>query len=489
MKILMASSEAVPYIKTGGLADVAGTLLKELRSKNEKASLVLPLYAAIKNKYKLHATGKAILVKMGDVTYRGSIFASSKEDNPEAYFIECDELYGRTELYGTSAGDYPDNAIRFIFFSRAVLELCLAMRIKPDVIHCNDWQTALIPLYLKTIYKDNTHFAKTATLFTVHNLGYQGIFDAATLLYTGLGREYFTPERLEFYGKLNLMKAGLLYADLINTVSNTYAQEIQQPEYGFGLDGIMKKRAEDLYGVINGIDYGQWDPAMDTLIPSQYGASDLKGKERCRRQLCQEASFHKKTLPVAAIISRLSSQKGVDLVLSSLEALIAAGLNLIVLGKGEAEYERLFKGAAESYKGRIFAHIGFDEKLARLIYAGSDFFLMPSQYEPCGLGQLIAMKYGTVPIARKTGGLADTIQDYDHMTRTGTGFLFSGYSPYALQDAVKRAICVFTDKPNMKKMVADVMKKDFPWSRSTDTYLKLYKRAGKRAKTINSITK
>jgi len=227
LRILIASSEAVPYIKTGGLADVAGSLLKELRKKHEKAFLVLPLYAAVKNTFKLYATGKTILARMGNVTYRGSIFASSKDESPEAYFIECDELYGRSELYGTPAGDYPDNALRFIFFSRAVLELCLAIRIKPDVIHCNDWQTALVPLYLKTLYKDNVYLAKTSSLFTVHNLGYQGIFDASTLLFTGLGGEYFRPESLEFYGKLNLMKAGLLYADLINTVSDTYAHEIQ----------------------------------------------------------------------------------------------------------------------------------------------------------------------------------------------------------------------------------------------------------------------
>lgn len=481
MKILIASSEAVPYIKTGGLADVAGSLLKELRTKKQEASLVLPLYSAIRSKYELHATGKAILVKMGSVSYRGSIFASSKADNPEAYFIECDELYGRPELYGTPAGDYPDNALRFIFFSRAVLEACIAMRIKPDVIHCNDWQTALVPLYLKTLYKGITYFSKTSTLFTIHNLGYQGIFDASTLPFTGLEKEYFIPDRLEFYGKLNLMKAGLLYADLLNTVSVSYAREIQQVEYGFGLDGLTRKRARDLYGIINGIDYAEWDPSRDTFIPSRYGDADLKGKVLCRKILCQEAAFDKPTLPIVSLVGRFSSQKGIDLVLGSIETLAAMGVNLIVLGKGDDKYQRLFRKASGAYKGRIFVKVGFGERLAHLIYAGSDFFLMPSQYEPCGLGQLIAMKYGTVPIARKTGGLADTIQDYDHIAQTGTGFLFSDYSPYAMQDAVKRALCVFTDKTKMKKLVSDVMGKDFSWSRSADNYLELYKAAGKKA--------
>ena len=481
MKILLASSEAVPYIKTGGLADVAGSLLKELRIKNQEASLVLPLYSAIKSKHKLHATGKAILVKMGSMTYRGSIFASSKGGNPEAYFIECDELYARPELYGPPAGDYPDNALRFIFFSRAVIEACIAVRIRPDVIHCNDWQTALVPLYLKTLYKGNSYFSKTATLFTVHNLGYQGIFDGSTLSYTGLGKEYFVPDRLEFYGKLNLMKAGLLYADLLNTVSVTYAREIQQVEYGFGLDGLTRKRALELYGIINGIDYAEWDPSKDTLIPSGYTQSDLKGKELCRKKLCREAAFDKPALPIVSLVGRFSSQKGIDLVLGSMEPLAAMGVNLIVLGKGDDKYQRLLKKASVPYKGRIFVHVGFEERLAHLIYAGSDFFLMPSQYEPCGLGQLIAMKYGTVPIARKTGGLADTIQDYDHLTHAGTGFLFSDYSPYAMQDAVKRALCVFTDKPKMKKLASEVMGKDFSWSRSADSYLELYKAAGKKA--------
>ena len=378
-------------------------------------------------------------------------------------------------------GDYPDNAVRFIFFSRAILEVCLALRLKPDVIHCNDWQTALVPLYLKSIYKDNAWFSGTSTLFTIHNLGYQGIFDSSALLQTGLGREYFVPERLEFYGKLNLMKAGLLYADLINTVSVTYAREIQQSEYGFGLDGVLRKRAGDLSGIINGIDYEEWDPEKDPLIPSRYGLNEMKGKTRCRKALIKEAAFADEKLPVFALISRLSEQKGVALVLRSLESLLDLGLNLAVLGKGDEKFETLFQKAGRSYKGRMFVHVGFGERLARLMYAGSDFFLMPSLYEPCGLGQLIAMKYGTVPVARRTGGLADTIRDYDHMSHTGTGFLFSDYSHFAMQDAVKRAICVFTDMKQRREMVREVMESDFSWSGSTDKYVALYRKALRRA--------
>ena len=480
MKILIASSEAVPYAKTGGLADVAGSLLKALRKKNEKASLVLPLYAVIESSYRLYATGRSIQIKIGNRVYGGRILSSSDKMNPEAYFIECSELYGRTELYGTAAGDYPDNAIRFIFFSRAVLELCLALRLDPDVIHCNDWQTALIPLYLKTLYQENRYLSDTATLFTIHNLGYQGIFDPSALLYTDLDSTYFVPDLLEFYGKLNLMKAGILYADVINTVSDTYAREIQQAAYGFGLDGVIRKRANDLYGIINGIDYSEWNPATDTHIPSHYDNANLRGKALCRKTLCRKAAFVYEKLPVAAFVSRLSSQKGVDILLRSIEAFVDLGMNLALLGKGDEEYEMLFRKVAELYKGRIIVNIGFEEGLARLFYAGSDFFMMPSQYEPCGLGQLIAMKYGAVPIARKTGGLADTIQDYNHMTQSGSGFLFNDYSPFALQDAVKRAICVFNDRVKMKKIVRNIMIHEYLWSSSADKYRELYVLASKK---------
>jgi starch synthase len=480
LKILIASSEAVPYVKTGGLADVAGALVKEFRKRKEEAFLVLPLYAAVKKNFRLHETGKTFQVKMGRITYKARIFASSAGADPEAYFIECDEFYDRPELYGTSAGDYPDNAARFIFFSKAVPEACIALDIRPDIIHCNDWQTALIPLYLKTFYRGNARLAATASVFTIHNVGFQGIFDSSVLLHTGFGKEYLVPERLEYYGKLNLMKAGLLYADLLNTVSETYAHEIQTPGYGFGLDGVLRKRASELYGILNGIDYDEWDPSNDAFIPAQFNHEDLSGKMKCRKELCRTARFEAEAQPVMSVISRLSSQKGIDMVLNSLNVLFDMGLNLVVLGRGDGEYERLFRKAAEAHRGRIFVHIGFEERLARRVYAGSDLFLMPSHYEPCGLGQLIAMRYGAVPVARRTGGLADTIQDYDHMKYTGTGFLFSDYSHFAMQDAVKRALCVFTSKTRMKKLAAGAMKMDFSWSSSAGKYLDLYRMAGRR---------
>lgn len=482
MRILVATSEAVPYIKTGGLADVTGALLREFRKKNEKAFLILPLYSAIKNNFKLYRTGKSFSITLGDITLEAVIWASGKSPNHESYFIECDALYGRAELYGTAEGNYPDNALRFIFFSRAVLETCSVMNLSPDIIHCNDWHTALIPLYLKTLYRNNKFLKDTAVIFTIHNLGYQGIFDASDMKYTGLGPDFFTPEGLEFYGRLNIMKAGLLYADVINTVSITYAREILQKENGFGLDGLLRKRRNDLHGILNGLYSDEWSPVVDGCIPGYYDPDDIKGKAKCKKVLLQDAKLDDKKLPLLGVVSRLSSQKGLDLIYNSLEELVSMRANIIMLGKGDIYYQKLFSVAAKKYRGKISVEIGFEESLARRIYAGSDFFLMPSRYEPCGLGQLIAMKYGTIPIARKTGGLADTIQDYNHILMEGRGFLFSDYTPAAMQNAVKRALCVFTDRKRMKKLIRDAMTSDFSWKTSAEKYIELYKKAISKVK-------
>jgi starch synthase len=482
MRILIACSEAVPYAKTGGLADVTGAILREFRKKSENASIILPLYSVIKKKFNLFRTGRSIRVTMGNITLKGEIFISERSSRPSAYFIDCDKLYGRPELYGTSDSDYPDNALRFIFFSMAVFETCNVMKIKPDVIHCNDWQTAMIPLYLKTLYKGNDYLENTATLYTVHNLGYEGLFTASDLKYTGLGWDYFTPERLEFYGRLNFMKAGLLYSDLINSVSETYAKEILKKENGFGLDGVLRKRQSDLYGIINGVDYNEWDPAKDSLIPERYDIDNMKGKAGNKNELLKITGLNSNNLPLMGLVGRLSSQKGLELLYNSLDELSNMGVNVILLGKGDDYYQNLFLAASEKYRGRVFFKIGFDEALAHLIYAGCDFFLMPSRYEPCGLGQLIAMKYGTIPIARRTGGLADSIQDYNHILSKGTGFLFSDYTPSAMQDAVKRALCVFTDNERMKKIIINAMKSDFSWKSSADKYLELYRKAIKKVR-------
>lgn len=475
MKILIAASEAVPYAKTGGLADVTGALLKEYGSMKIDARLVLPLYRGIEKNFSLMDTGANIKVPLGDGYQRGRILKAGNS----AYFLKCDEFFDREDLYGTPYGDYPDNAERFIFFSRGILEACKAVKFRPDVIHCNDWQTGLVPLYLKTVYRTDRFFDKTSAVLTVHNLGYQGVFPISTMPLTGLDWALFTPEGMEFYGKVNFLKAGLVSADLITTVSINYAKEILTREYGFGLDGVLRKRASVLKGIINGIDYKEWDPAKDELIFKNYSIKNIAGKEECKRQLLKECALPSIDKPLACVVSRLSSQKGIDILVESIEGIISSNVNLIVFGKGDEIFHKKLTDAAKKYRGRAYIKLGFQNEFAHRIYAGSDIFLMPSRYEPCGLGQLIAMRYGTVPVARKTGGLADTVSDYDTLKEKGTGFLFSDYTPSAFLDCLKRAVCVYADKVKWKKLVANAMRTDFSWKSSAKKYIEYYRYAVK----------
>ncbi len=482
MKILIASPEAVPYVKTGGLADVAGALCREFIKMNEEARVVLPLYKRIKDSgAPLRDTGIIIDVPVGDRIVAGRIFS----DGPSNFFIECDEFFDRPELYGTPEGDYSDNASRFVFFSRGIFEACKALGFKPDVIHCNDWQTGLVPLYLKTIYRTDKFFRNTAALLTIHNLGYQGLFPASDMPVTNLGWELFTPEGIEFYGKVNFLKAGLLSADVLSTVSTTYAKEILDEEHGFGLDGLLRSRAGSLFGVINGIDYEEWDPAADKLIPANYSRSDISGKAVCKMELLKSQfktpkSVAARSMPLIGMVTRLSEQKGLDLVVQSIPGVLSCGVKLVVLGKGDERYHKSLSDISARYRGKVSVTIGFDEKLAHEIYAGSDFFLMPSKYEPCGLGQLISERYGSIPVARRVGGLADTIKDFEPLTSKGTGFLFSDYTSPAMQDALKRAFCVYTDDGKRKRLMEEGMKTDFSWSKSALRYIELYKVALKK---------
>lgn len=477
MRIIIASPEAVPYVKTGGLADVAGALLNEFRGRGEQVSLVLPLYTAIRRNVTVHNTGRFFTLQMGDVSLAGTVWASDKSSVPAAYFIECEELFGRPELYGTARGDYHDNALRFAFFARAVLETCLIFNIRPDIIHCNDWQTGLIPLYLKDFYRDRPQFRKTATVMTIHNLGYQGLFNKLDLRYTGLGWEYFTIDKIEFHDMLNYLKAGLIYADLVNTVSLTYAREVLTAEYGFGLDGLLRSRKAALYGITNGIDYAEFDPSRDRLLPARYSKDSLDNRGVCRRVLREQAGLENKERPVIGVVGRFAAQKGLDLVAGAVDSLVRMGVDLVILGKGEEYYHELLTGLAGQYPGRVSVTIGFREDYARLIYAGADFFLMPSRYEPCGLGQLIALRYGAIPIARRTGGLADTIRDYDSRTGHGTGFLFETYSADALIAAVKRTLAVYRSPERFQGVIQDAMTENHSWERAAGRYLMLYRKA------------
>lgn len=484
MKILMAAPEAVPYVKTGGLADVAGALCKEFRKMKHDARIVLPLYRKIRESdHSLKNTGVTVQVPVGDRLFRGDLFS----DQYSNIFIGCDDFFDRQELYGTPEGDFGDNASRFIFFSRGILEACKALKFSPDIIHCNDWQTGMVPLYLRSLYKAEKMFRKTATVLTIHNIGYQGLFPASDMPLTNLGWKFFTPEGIEFYGRMNFLKAGLISADLLNTVSSTYAKEIFSREYSFGLDGILRTRESDFFGITNGLDYEEWNPSKDAFLPAVYSHDNLSGKEACKREIfrmlfrTEKPSVVEKT-PLIGIVGRLSEQKGLDLVIGAMPELLSFDVKLAILGKGDEAFHKGLSLAAKKYKGRVSVNIGFSDKLAHMIYAGSDFFLMPSKYEPCGLGQLISLKYGAIPIVRKTGGLADTVGDYNPLLSRGTGFLFSDYTSSGMMESIKRAFCVFTDRAKLKKMISEGMRKDFSWKISAEKYLEMYTRARKTRK-------
>lgn len=481
MKVLIASPEAVPFAKTGGLADVAGVLVDELKRIGIDSSIILPFYRRTKDLAKdlrIKELGKEFTISLGNDTEKGRLWKGKTARGADAYFIENDRFYDRDELYGTDEGDYPDNASRFIFYSRGVIETIKKLDLKVDIIHCNDWQSGLIPVYLKTIYSDEFH--ETATLMTIHNIGYQGLFWYLDMPLTGLGWEMFRVDALEFYGKINFLKGGILFADIITTVSSTYAKEIMTSEYGFGLDGVLRGRRQDLYGVLNGIDYNEWSPWRDRLIPARYNKKNTSGKALCKNTLRRECNLTESDRPLMGMVSRLSSQKGIDLVAEAMDKIIKSSAQVIILGRGEKIFHEIFSELQKRHKGNLSVIIGFDNALAHKIYAGSDIFLMPSKYEPCGLGQLVALSYGTIPIVRRTGGLADTITEYNPNTGEGTGFLFDDYSVGAMLSAITRAKELFDDKIQWQRLMFNAMSMRFTWRQSARQYLTLYRKALKR---------
>ncbi len=493
MRIALISSEAVPFSKTGGLADVAGTLFREYNRMGIDASLFLPLYKVTSEHFRgsLVDTGTEIDIPVGKITKKCRVYTAGEQrrgnqGHGTVYFVSNDEYFGRDEMYCDAMGDYPDNDSRFIFFCKSVLEICRKFNLVFDVLHCNDWQTALIPLYLITLYWSGTFFKKTRTVLTIHNLGFQGLFPTSSLELTGLGWDIFNPEGIEFYGKVNFLKAGIISADILTTVSPTYAKEILTPEKGFGLDGMLRKRADSLFGVLNGIDYTEWDPADDDLIPATYSKINLSGKEKCKKELISRCAFKgTQETPLLCFVGRLSAQKGIDLITNSLDQLMKSSVNLFVLGKGDSRFEAILRDSGRRYPGRVYIGIEFDESLAHLAYAGSDIFLMPSVYEPCGLGQMIAMRYGTVPVAYDTGGLADTIVspgghaerffcEKVYGTIKETGFLFGRHSPEFFLGEIRKALCIYYNADIWRKLIKNAMGRDFSWKKSAAMYLQLY---------------
>ncbi|MEW5766635.1 MAG: glycogen synthase GlgA [bacterium] len=489
LKVLMAASEAVPFAKTGGLADVTGALPKALAHLGVDARLILPKYP-MKGDFDLTEVNHRLKVPISNRLESIRVL-STTAGGVKAYFIESNRHYNRPGLYGDAKGDYWDNAERFTLFSRGILEALPHLdNWQPDIIHCNDWQSALVPLFLKTAYKNDPFYSSIATLFTVHNLAYQGVFWAEDFhLLTGLSKkEVFTINGLEFYGKLNFMKGGLLYADSLNTVSKKYAEEIQTEEYGCGLEGVLRYRRDELYGVLNGIDYTEWDPAKDKFIARPFERGNFEGKEEDKKALLAEVGLpYKKNVPLIGIVSRLAAQKGFDILAEVIDDLMEEDLQIVLLGTGDQRYHKLFTKIRKKHKDKIVVLLGYDNAVAHKIYAGSDMFLMPSRYEPCGLGQLISLKYGTIPVVRATGGLADTIYEFDHRGRRGNGFVFEEPSGAELLATINRALSVYHHKQVWKAMVKRAQAADFSWDTSAKEYLKLYKHAiEKRQRGVSS---
>ncbi|MBI4490134.1 MAG: glycogen synthase GlgA [Deltaproteobacteria bacterium] len=474
MKILMVSSEIFPMAKTGGLADVVGSLSPALSRLGVQVALVMPAYQIIlENSFPLEDLGLEIEVPLGSRYEKGRVLKTFLQEGLPVYFIRADRYFFREGLYGTSQGDYPDNAERFAFFSKATLEL--ARRTAPwDIFHCHDWQTALIPVEKKI--HPCPEIQKSKTLLTIHNLGYQGIFPVSEWQLLNLDRNYFTPRYLEFYGNFNLLKGGILLADALTTVSKKYANEIKTPEYGCGLDGVIRDREKDLYGILNGVDYQEWNPETDPYIKKNYGARHLRGKTSCKKDL--QAIYGlplKGSVPLFGIVSRLTDQKGFDILVEVIEDLMQLDLQLVVLGTGEQKYEDLLAELPTTQPEKIGLKIGYDNVLAHKIEAGADLFLMPSKYEPCGLNQIYSLRYGTIPVVRATGGLDDTVKDYNPITGEGNGFKFSAYSGPTLLETIKRAIAVYSNRKAWRQLMAKAMDCDFSWKESAAAYLALYR--------------
>lgn len=488
LRILEVSSEVAPFARTGGLGDVVGALPKALARLGHEVKVVLPRYGFIKGEeHGLKPQAKAYNVRLWDelVAYYLET-CNDARNRVEYFFINNAEYFDRPDFYVDPAAgkDYLDNDERFVFFSRAVLETIKHLDWRPDIIHVHDWQSALIPAYLKTIYKNDEFFQNTRTVLTIHNLGYQGIFPADHFKLLELPEHLFYAMTgpFEFFGKVNFLKGGIMMADKLTTVSERYAEEIQSTEeYGYGLQGVLNNRTDDLIGILNGVDYHIWSPSRDKKVQYKYTVSNLSGKRKNKIELLQEVKLPvRDSAPLIGMISRLTAQKGWDLIEEAADDIFAMNLQLIVLGTGDAKYIELLKSLEQKYPDKVRAFITFDDTLAHRIEAAADVFLMPSRWEPCGLNQMYSLKYGTVPIVRAVGGLADTVADWDPTSQTGDGFVFEKYDARAMLHAIRRALSVFTRKRTWTRLMKAGMEKDFSWDRSAARYADLFEQSAIR---------
>ena len=477
MHIAFAASECIPFSKTGGLADVIGALPPALANLGHRLTVFLPKYKQTKLDNPKTVI-PSITVPFDDRYRFCSVLDGGKRAGVQFYFIDYPPFFDREGLYGSALGDYHDNAERFALFSRAVLEATKILG-APDVLHCHDWQTALVPILLKTLYSEDPAFAGAPCVFTIHNLGYQGLFQPEILPLLMLPWDLFTIAKLEFYGKVNFLKGAIEMADFITTVSRRYSQEIQTAEFGFGLEGVLRARASTLAGILNAVDYVSWNPEDDPHIAANYSANDLSGKAICKSDLLKEFGLVQDTpLPVVGMVSRFVQQKGFDLVQQVADRLALEDLILVVLGNGQREYEEMFRRLNRQFPQKIAVKIAYDNRLAHKIEAGSDLYLMPSHYEPCGLNQIYSLKYGTVPVVRATGGLDDTVEQFDPQTGKGTGFKFREYSGEAMLETLHQAVTLYRKDQNAwHALTGNGMAQDYSWTNSAREYVKVYERA------------
>lgn len=486
LKILLVASEVVPFAKTGGLADVAGALPKELKKMGHDVRVVMPRYYKIdKEKYGLKPVGGPLGVPMGVIGEQWCGVMEGRLPNSDVpiYFIDHDLYYGRAEIYNNESGEgFLDNDNRFIFLSRASLQLCKMLDFSPDIVHANDWHTAAVPTFLNTLYLDDPHFYQTASILTIHNMQHQGTFYEGAMDVLDIGWEHFNYLELEWKDQVNLLKGGIYHSTLWNTVSEGYAREIQTPEFGYGLEGVAQDRAADLYGIVNGIDYDEWNPETDPFIKYNYTQTRVANKKKNKEVLQKHFGLPvRKEVPLFGIVSRLVDQKGIDIIAEAMPGLMYYDIQFVMLGNGEPWSHFYFTDCMEKWPEKFACHIGYSNELAHQIEAGSDFYLMPSRFEPCGLNQMYSLRYGSIPVVRATGGLDDTIENFDENANTGTGFKFYDLSAHALYNTVGWAIHTWYENPKAyKAMQKRAMKQRFTWEDSARKYLDMYDEALRR---------
>ena len=476
MHIAFVASECVPFSKTGGLADVVGALPHALANLGHQVSVYLPRYRQTKLSDP-QTVVRSITVPFDDRYRFCSVVTSSPQAGVRFFFVDYPPFFDRDALYGTPVGDFPDNAERFALFCRAVLEASKVIG-TPHVFHCHDWQSALVPVLLRTLYAEDPAFRDVGCTFTIHNIGYQGLFPSEILPLLMLPWDLFTMSKMEFFGQVNFLKGALVYSDFITTVSRKYSQEIQTSEYGFGLEGVLRARAATVTGILNGVDYAEWSPETDKFTVAKYSPDDLSGKAKCKQDLLAAfgvAGANPKA-PVIGIVSRFAAQKGFDLITQIADRLAREEMIIVALGTGDKEYEELFLRLNRQFPQKIAVKVAYNNEVAHKIEAGADMFLMPSRYEPCGLNQIYSLKYGTVPIVRATGGLDDTIEPWDPRSGEGTGFKFTDYTGEALLLTIKQALQAFRDQTSWQVLMRNGMAKDFSWNASAKEYVRVYER-------------